>query len=129
MSSYPVYYTEDNLKKSAVNWKENYLNIDHSYEVLKRLGFVKNTYYRDKSLRGDLYIFPITQTARDVISQIDAGMINWLSVEIMSNDYWDSNINKKCAGDIEYIGAAIVTMPADAKTRIIENGPAPRNYD
>ena len=129
MSSYPIVYSEENIMKTATNWQENYLNLDHSYEVLKRLGFIKNTYYKNGAVRGDLYIFPVTQAARDVIGQIDSGLINWLSVEITSNDYWDSKINKKCAGDITYIGAAIVTTPACQNSRIIENGPAPGNYD
>ena len=48
MSMSPVAYTEEAISKSADKWEENYLNLDHSYEVLKRLGFVMNTYYKDE---------------------------------------------------------------------------------
>ena len=126
MSMSPVAYTEEAISKSADNWEENYLNLDHSYEVLKRLGFVMNTYYKDCAVRGDLYIYPITQAARDTISMIDAGLINWLSVEITTEDSWDPNDNKKYASNISYIGAAVVTTPACEDSRIIKTGPAPR---
>ena len=46
-----VVYTEDAIKESASNWTGNYLNLDHSYETLKRLGFVKNTYFRNGAVR------------------------------------------------------------------------------
>lgn len=124
----PVTYTEDAISKSANKWEENYLNLDHSYEVLKRLGYIQNTYYKDGAVRGDLYIFPITQTAIDTISLIDAGLINWLSVEITTKDYWDASTNKRYADDISYIGAAIVTTPACENSRIIEDGPKPYSW-
>ena len=124
----PVVYTEEAIAKSADKWEENYLNLDHSYEVLKRLGFIKNTYYKDGKVRGDLYIYPITQAAKDVIAQIDAGLINWLSVEITTQDYWDTETNQRYADDISYIGAAVVTMPACKNSRIIEDGPEPYKW-
>jgi len=130
LSRSPVTYTEEAISKTANKWEENYLNLDHSYEVLKRLGFVKNTYYKKKdgTVRGDLYIFPITQAAKDVIKQIDAGLVNWLSVEITTQDYWDPETNKRFADDITYIGAAVVTMPACENSRIIEDGPEPYKW-
>jgi hypothetical protein len=119
MSMTPTLYTDENIKLSASRWEENYLNLDHSYEVLKRLGFVKNTYYNNGAVRGDLYIFPITEEAKSTIGLIDAGLVNWLSVELTSEDYWDNSKQKRCAGDITFIGAAVVTSPACPDTRII----------
>ena len=121
----PVNYTEEAISESAHNWEENYLNVDHSYEVQKRLGFIQNTYYKDGAVRGDLYIFPVTQAAKDTIALIDSGLINWLSVELTTEDFWNPDDNKRYAGNISYIGAAVVTSPACDSTRIIEDGPAP----
>ena len=123
-----VVYTEEAIRESASNWSGNYLNLDHSYSSLDRLGFVKNTYYRKGAVRGDLYIFPITNNAKDIIALIDAGLVNWLSVELTTDDYWDSEDSKRYASDIKYIGAAICLSPADTSTRIIESGPKPHNW-
>ena len=123
----PVVYSQYELSKAVKNWESNYLNLDHSFEVLKRLGFIKNPHLgKNGEILGDLYIFPITQTARDTIALIDNGLINWLSVELTSEDTWDSIVCKRNATDIRFIGAAIVTYPADSNTRVIKDGPAPK---
>ena len=54
----PVNYTADELAKSATNWSANYLNVDHCFEVNKRLGFINNPYWDGNSVKGDLFIFP-----------------------------------------------------------------------
>ena len=59
---------------------------------------------------------------------IDNGLVNWLSVELTTEDYWNSEDEKRYAGAIEYIGAAVCLFPADSDTRIIENGPKPFNH-
>ena len=118
LSRSPVVYTEEAIQKSAGKWSENYLNLDHSYETLNRLGFIKNTYYKDGAVRGDLYIFPITNNAKDTIAMIDNNLVNWLSVELTTEDYWNTEDNKRYADNIDYIGAAIVLHPACENTRI-----------
>jgi len=114
----PVVYTQEEISKSAGNWTQNYLNLDHSFDVRDRLGFVKDTYFSKGVVKGDLYIFPITQAARDTIALIDAGLVNWLSVEITTEDYWNEDDNKRYASNIEFIGAAICLYPACEGTRI-----------
>jgi len=125
MSASPIVYTEENISETADKWESNYLNLDHSYEVLSRVGYVKNCYFKKGSVRGDLYIAPITTAAKDAIALIDAGLINWLSVEITTQDIWNAEDNKRYATDITYIGAAVVTTPACPSSRIIESGPGP----
>jgi len=114
----PVVYTEQALKSSATNWEENYLNVDHSFEVRNRLGFVTNTYYKDGKVYGDLHIFPITSVAKDIIALIDADLVNWMSVELTSDDYWDEDSMKRFADNITFLGAAIVLYPASDGTHI-----------
>ena len=113
----PIEYTAKALELGANNWEENYLNVDHSYETRNRLGFVENTYYKDGKVYGDLYLYPITTVAKDIIALIDGGFVNWISVELLSNDTWEDD--SRCyAKDITFIGAAIVLYPASDGTHI-----------
>jgi len=112
-----IEYTETELRRAAGNWSSNFLNLDHRWDVLSRIGHVENTHWND-GVRGDLYIYPITQNARDAISLIDADMINELSVELMSRDVWKSEDEKRYATDIEFVGTAVVVMGACRETRI-----------
>jgi len=128
ISRCPVVYTKDEIHKGATNWSNNYLNLDHSFEVLKRLGFVKNPIFREGCLKADLYIFPITQVAKDTIALIDNNQVNWLSVEITTEDHWNNKDNKRYASNIEFLGAAICLFPADSNTRINPDGPSPGKY-
>ena len=114
----PVVYTDEELSKSATNWTDNYLNVDHSFEVQKRIGFIKNCYYKNNSVKGDLYIHQLTDASKETIALIDAGLVNWLSVEILTEDEWNSIDNKRYATNIEYIGAAVVLHPACENTKI-----------
>lgn len=119
----PVIYPEEVLKRCATNWEENYLNLDHSYHVLDRVGYIQNPHFADHKVKADLYIFPITKNARDVIALIDKGLINWLSVEIKTEDGWDAKDNARYVKDMTFIGAAIVTTPACKDALIREDGP------
>lgn len=123
----PVKYSKDVLSKTYNNWKSNYLNINHSYEVLDRIGRVMNPHFSDGKVKGDLYIYPITENARDTINLIDEGLINWLSVEIRTLDKWNRN-EERCVEDIEYLGLAVVSEPACKEALIDEKGPEPPSF-
>jgi hypothetical protein len=112
MTRAPVKYTEEQLSKSATRWEESYLNIDHSQGTLDRIGIVKNQKWYKNSVMGDLYIYPITQNARDAIALIDSGLVNSLSVELSSVDRWDFQENMRFAEDIAFFGLALVLHPA-----------------
>jgi len=113
----PIEYTESELRKSAKHWESNFLNIDHNWGVLSRIGHVQNTHW-DGAVKGDLMIYPITQSARDTIALVDAGLINELSVELMSRDVWKAEEERRFATDITFIGLAVVVMGACSETRI-----------
>lgn len=119
----PVIYREDILKKFADKWESNYLNIDHSYKVLDRIGYIVNPHFANHKIVADLYIYPITRNARDVIALIDNNLINWMSVEIKTEDDWDMKENKRYVKEMEFIGAAVVTSPACSDAIIKEDGP------
>ena len=115
----PIEYTDVNLMKGTKVWSSNFLNVDHSWTVRDRIGYVKNPYYNKKiGVMGDLHIYPITQAAKDTIALIDSGLVNWLSAELMAEDIWDSDSGKRFAEQIEFIGCAVVTYPACKDARI-----------
>lgn len=113
-----VKYSKSAIKKSAGNWIENILNIDHDTEVLKRLGYVNNPYYKDGKLLGDLHIYPITQNSRDVINLIDEGLVNWLSVEVITEDEYNHKLGMIEVKSMEFLGCAVITNPACDETKI-----------
>ena len=107
------------LRKTALNWSENYLNIDHDvYSVLSRIGYVEPKGWNGESVIGNLKILPVTQRAKDVISLIDAGLITDLSVEMKSVEEWDNRKSGWRILDITYTGAAIVTKGACPHAKI-----------
>ena len=114
----PIRYSAGALSKYSSNWTSKYLNLDHEWSVVNRIGMVEKPKFFNGKLMADLYINPITTNARDTIALIDADMIQHLSVELQSDDYWDSSDRIRCADNIEFIGCAVVTMPADLHTRI-----------
>ena len=114
----PITYSDNQLKLSATKWESNFLNIDHSPFTLDRIGYVKNPYYKKGKVLSDLHIYPITQNSRDVISLIDAGFVNSLSVELSSVDKWDFDTNERLAQNIIFHGCAVVLLPACNDTKI-----------
>jgi len=122
-----VKYSKDVLKNTVKNWQSNYLNIDHSHNVLDRIGTVENARFEGNKVKADLYIHPITTNAKDTVKLIDDGLINWLSVEIMTEDSWDRN-NERYVKDMDYIGLAVVSAPACRQAKINEDGADPPEF-
>lgn len=108
VSRTPITYTDAALFLSANNWTKNILNLDHEWKVLNTIGTVQNPRYHSGSIRADLFVTPRTQNGKDAITLIDLGLVNALSIELMSNDTWDSDDFKRYATDIEYLGCAMV---------------------
>lgn len=124
----PVVYSNDELEKATQLWSRKcleldderiFINADHRPdESLKRVGYLPKVYFKDNAIRGDLYFHRITQNSKEIVKMIDAEYLNGLSVEIITEDYWDSDTNKRCASNIELVGLAVVTMPADSKAKV-----------
>ena len=113
VSRRPITYTEQELSRASRNWITNNLNIDHDWSVSKLIGTVQNTRWQDNSVKGDLYINPITSIAKDTVALIDAKMVSALSVELQSVDKFDDN-SDLLATDIDFIGCAVVYGPRGA---------------
>lgn len=114
----PVKYTETVLKKYAKNWISNFLNLDHSFETLNRIGWVENNYYSKGKLMGDIRISTDVPNGKAAVAHIDAGLVNGLSVEVASEDKWDPKENIRLADELDFMGCAVTTYPADENTRI-----------
>jgi len=120
-SKVKTYFSPRELEKSAKRWRVNYLNVNHNYrDPLSRIGYVKNTYWDGEKIRGDLYILADTSAGKDIVSLIDANLVNWLSPELLSSDKWNSQKGLHEATDIEFIGCAVVIHPACPKAKIRE---------
>ena len=129
----PIVYTKEQLMRipSNLSMKAEYLpleddriycNIDHNpSDTLSRIGYVPNLYYSNKALKGDLYLHCLTQNSKDIRTMIDAGYVNSLSVEILTNDRYGDD-GRLYAEDIVMLGIATVLHPACPEARII-----PRN--
>jgi len=123
----PVEYTPEVLSATTQNVRSNYLNLDHSHETLKRVGRFVNPYWDGEHVRADLYIYPVTQNSRDTIELIDSGMVNWLSVELLTEDEWTPE-NEIRVKDLDYIGLAVVTAPACRQSLIDDLGERPASW-
>ena len=116
----PVEYSIEELDRAANIWTTNFLDIDHSWGTLDRIGYVKNPYSLKGKIYADLHIYPVTQRAKDTIALIDSGLINQLSVELASEDKWDGVNQKRLATNIEFLGCAIVCFGACHESRIVK---------
>jgi hypothetical protein len=103
----PVLYKSDILRKHFTSWSDRYVNLGHSHYPLDYVGTFRDEYF-DNGVKGDLYINPNTSNGRDIINKIDSKEINLLSVEMQSEDYWDSEQMMRCADNIEFLGVSII---------------------
>ena len=117
-----IFYKADILKKNVSNWKSNFLNIDHSPSILSRIGFVESPKWKNNALVADLRIIPATNNARDAINLIDQGLANFLSIEALTEEFYDEKLCCLCLSDIQFLGAAIVTTPAVINAKIKNSG-------
>ena len=116
-----IFYKADVLKKNATNWKSNFLNVDHSQSILSRIGFVESPKWKNNALTADLRIIPATNNARDIVNLIDNGLANFLSIEAITEEFYDQKLCCLCLSEIQFLGAAIVTTPAVADAIIVNN--------
>ncbi|MBE3093948.1 MAG: hypothetical protein IMZ52_02875 [Actinobacteria bacterium] len=114
----PVVYTVGELEKSATNWKENYLDLDHSFAVNDRIGYVMNPHADKGNVKADLYIHKRIQSGKDTIERIDCGLVNGVSAELTTTDRYNFSDNKYYAENIVFLGSAIVLFPASNGAKV-----------
>jgi len=118
-----VEYTAKALSQYATNWSRNIIDLDHDLGVKSIVGTVENPRFYRNQVLGDLCLFPDITAGKDTITLIDAGLVNALSVELMTEDSWNTQKNMRVADNIEFIGCAIlsghpVRPPACKEARI-----------
>ena len=113
-----IIYSKEILRKNAENWDEPiFLTLDHSANVLDRIGLIKNPRWNGKCIIGDLVILTITQKAKDAISLIERGLITDLSIEALTNEEYDIIEKNLMLTDIKFKSVSLVVQGAcpDAK--------------
>lgn len=109
----PVLYSPETLKNYYNNWSNTDLNINHSHGLLERIGKIENIRFVLNKIIGDLVIYPITQTARDVIALLKSKVFKvGVSVEMKTVDLYNVDLHVLEAAVLEFVGAALVTNPA-----------------
>ena len=127
ISNSEILYKDEILSKYARNWETNYLDLQHSHHPLDMVGTVRNQRwgYSDKikknAVLGDLYIDKTLHAGSDIVKLIDSGIVNQLSVEMTTEDYWDVKEKSRAVSEINFLGLAIIggpDIPACKDTRI-----------
>jgi len=113
-----VHYDSNNLDLGR--WEDNWLNIDHSKNVLDRIGIVDKQWFdhQNSAVMGDLHIITTTQHGKDVVELINKGLIDKLSIELRADMNYEEEEDYYNATNIFFLGVGVVTFPADDKTRI-----------
>lgn len=104
-----ILYKSPILSKYATNWVTNHINLGHdNVNPLSTVGTVHKQRWEDGVVKGDLYINTALSNGREIVTSIDAGLVNKLSVEMNTDDYWDSTEKAKYADNIRFLGLAII---------------------
>ena len=107
-----VLYRSDILSKYSTNWSSNYIDLQHSHHPLDMCGTVRFQRFNNGKLLGDLHIDMKLDAGKKIVPVIDSGLANQLSIEMMTQDFWDSHDMVRYAGEITFIGLAILGGPS-----------------
>jgi hypothetical protein len=111
-SKVPIFYDCKVLERDAKNWVSNFITLNHSRDILDRVGFIENVRWENNKLLGDMRIVPITSRAKDVINLLDAGMIKDLSIEALTTEEYDRDMKCLRLSSIEFTGLSLVLSGA-----------------
>jgi len=112
-----IYYPEEVCNEYATNWKRKFIYRTHTkrsdgtpVDSFNIVGFVENPHYSHlkKAIVGDLRILPITRDAKDIINQIDNGIIKYLSPEVRTWDSINYYTKRREVNKLEFNGVALV---------------------
>lgn len=109
-----VLYKSDVIDRYSGNWVSNYIDLQHSHHPRDLVGTVHNQYSKNGILKADLWIDTNLTAGKDIVRLIDSSIVNQLSVEMMTNDKWDSNTHVRSVETIKFLGVAILGGPSIA---------------
>jgi uncharacterized coiled-coil protein SlyX len=112
----PLFYPEAVLKEYAENWFDNPFWCRHGggvpRSITDKVGEVVKPRYHDKAVHGDIVLHGKTQTSRDLIEMVIAGLANAVSVEHGGRERWDPDEGIDISEEIIFYGAAAVNKGA-----------------
>ena len=123
-----ISYPKDICSRDAKNWKRSFIYRRHTeradgspVDSFNIVGLVEKQHfdYTKNAIVGDLRIIPITQDARDVINQIDRGIIKYLSPEVRTWDKYNYYLKRQEVYKLEFNGVALVIDNPACKTTAI----------
>lgn len=128
------------LERYAANWTDDTVWNRHAggqhRAVTDKIGRVENVTYKDGAVVGDVNLHGLTQNSRDAAALVEAGEINFVSVETVGKDKWNPGTREYEATDITFTGLALVNRGACKVCTLRENSepasdsvpaPAPEN--
>jgi len=124
-----IHYPQDICTRDAKNWKRSFIYRMHTkradgtpIDSFNIVGLVEDQHfdYVKDAIVGDLRIIPITQDARDVINQIDRGIIKYLSPEVRTWDKFNYATRRQEVTKLEFNGVALVIDNPACKTTMID---------
>ena len=121
VSAMECYYSPEVISRCAEIWPTRYINLQHSHNPIDFVGSVYNQHWDGVSLKGDLHLFR-TGIGEHIITLIDAGIINKLSVEANTEDSYDRKLMIRSTDDMEFLGVSIIghiPAPACKDARIV----------
>ena len=117
-SKMSIFYDGKVLKRDAGKWLSNYVSINHSNDILDRIGYVENPRWANNKLLADIRIIPVTSRAKDVISLLDNNMAQDLSIEALTEEEYDKDLKCLRLTTISFTGLSIVTQGACGSARV-----------
>ena len=130
MQKTPWRVNSGTLERYAANWTDDTVWNRHAggqhRAVTDKIGRVENVTYKDGAVVGDVNLHGLTQNSRDAAALVEAGEINFVSVETVGKDKWNPGTREYEATDITFTGLALVNRGACKVCTLRENSePAP----
>jgi hypothetical protein len=117
------------LQRQATNWTDNTIWNRHAggqhRAVTDKVGSVQNLRYENGAAVGDVHLHGLTQNSRDAAALVEAGEINYVSVETLGKDKWNVGTKEFEAQDITFTGLALVNKGACTVCTLRENEAPP----
>jgi hypothetical protein len=114
----PLFYPEAVLERDAANWLDAGVWARHSggmpRNITDKIGQVLNQHYdaKAKAIVGDVHLHGRTQTSKDVMTLVNDGLVDAVSVEHGGEESWNSETKRYEAVSLGFYGLAIVDRGA-----------------
>jgi hypothetical protein len=117
LSKTPITYTGEVIRKSINNWEGMYVDLDHDIgRCLSRIGWVENPREKHGVAYVDIKLLGTPMVLDEVVTRIDAGLINAVSCELYTKDRYENG--ETTVEEILFDGLGIVVQGADPKALI-----------